>query len=314
MRYSVFFALSMLLLSSGVDSLSSVVMESEAASGRAGVDVYVSDIDITYTNSADENKYRMFSSNYPISGFNRPENLFVTDGVLGVEMTVSITASNSGTSDSSSFTAEVVIFHDEYTEFELHNTSFTFPNVPASGSSTTSFAWTPDYSGNHTMEIRLQNVNDDVYSNNIKSRHMTVVYHYDNCDDLSQWSQGTGWSSNSDAFISTGTACHVGNGQSSTYGSSWSTSLDMPSMNFADLATNPTRVIGLSFFYTGSIQSGDLLSIQARLSNGSWEQLATLTGTIDPDFLDGSTNWQTFSNAAGSQVSPIIPIDRKSVV
>jgi len=311
MRYSVFFALSMLLLSSGVDALSSVVMESEAASGRAGVDVYVSDIDITYTNSADENKYRMFSSNYPISGFNRPENLFVTDGVLGVEMTVSITASNSGTSDSSSFTAEVVIFHDEYTEFELHNTSFTFPNVPASGSSTTSFAWTPGYSGNHTMEIRLQNVNDDVYSNNIKSRHMTVVYHYDNCDDLSQWSQGTGWSSNSDAFISTGTACHVGNGQSSTYGSSWSTSLDMPSMNFADLATNPTRVIGLSFFYTGSIQSGDLLSIQARLSNGSWEQLATLTGTIDPDFLDGSTNWQTFSNAAGSQVSPIIPMQAR---
>ena len=82
-------------------------------------------------------------------------------------------------------------------------------------------------------------------------------------------------------------------------------------MNFADLATNPTRVIGLSFFYTGSIQSGDLLSIQARLSNGSWEQLATLTGTIDPDFLDGSTNWQTFSNAAGSQVSPIIPMQAR---
>ena len=311
MRYSVYCTLFVLLLGTGAGALSQVVMEAEAASGRAGVDVYVSDIDITYTNSADESKYRMFSSNYPISGFNRPENLFVVDGVLDVEMTITITASNSGTSDSSTFTAEVVIFHDEYTEFELHNTSFTFPNVPASGSSSTSFTWTPSYSGNHSMEIRLQNLNDDVYSNNIKSRHLTVAYHYDNCDDLSQWSQGTGWSSNTDAYISTGTACHVGNGQSSTYGSSWSTSLDMPIMNLGNLATNPTRVIGLSFFYTGSIQSGDLLSIQARISNGSWEQLASLTGTIDSSFLDGSTNWQTFSNTAGSQVTPIIPMQAR---
>ncbi|MDP6010460.1 MAG: hypothetical protein QF707_01575 [Candidatus Poseidoniaceae archaeon] len=311
MRISAICTLIVLLLSSGADALIQVVMETEGASGRAGVDVYVSDIDISYTNSADENKYRMFSSNYPISGFNRPENLFVVDGVLNVDMTISITASNSGTSDSSTFNAEVVIFHDEYTEFEIHNTSFTFPNVPASGSSSTSFTWTPTYSGNHSIEIRLQNLNDDVYSNNINSRHMTVAYHYDNCDDLTQWSQGTGWSSNTDAYISTGTACHVGNGQSSTYGSSWSTSLDMPIMNLADLATNPTRVIGLSFFYTGSIQSGDLLSIQARISNGSWEQLATLTGTIDADFLDGSTNWQTFSNSAGSQVTPIIPMQAR---
>ena len=123
--------------------ISATIDNAQAISGRAGIDVYVSEIDISYQNSVDENKYKMFSSNHPISGFNRAANLFVVDGVSGVAMTVSITASNSGTSDSSSFPVEVVVLHDEYTEFELHNTNFTFPNVPASSSSSTSFSWTP---------------------------------------------------------------------------------------------------------------------------------------------------------------------------
>ncbi len=285
-----------------------IIHPSQAASGRSGIDVYVSNIDIAYQNSADTNKYQMFSSNHPISGFNRPANLFVVDGVSGVPMTVSITASNSGTSDSSSFPTEVVILHDEYIMFELHNTSFTFPNVPASGSSSTSFTWTPSYTGNHTMEIRLQNTNDDVYSNNVKTRHMTIAYHYDNCDDLSTWSAGNGWSSNSDTSTSAGVSCHVGNGQSSTYGASWSTNLDMPVMDLSNAVASPSRVVGLSFFYTGSVQQGDSLSIQARSNDGTWEELASITGTIDGNFLDGTTNWQTFSVASGSQVSPTVPM------
>ena len=109
-----------LLFCSHLPAFAPIIHPSQAASGRSGIDVYVSDINIAYQNSADTNKYQMFSSNHPISGFNRPANLFVVDGVSGVPMTVSITASNSGTSDSSSFPAEVVILHDEYIMFELH--------------------------------------------------------------------------------------------------------------------------------------------------------------------------------------------------
>ena len=297
-----------MLFASHSPIISATIDNAQAISGRAGIDVYVSEIDISYQNSVDENKYKMFSSNHPISGFNRAANLFVVDGVSGVAMTVSITASNSGTSDSSSFPVEVVVLHDEYTEFELHNTSFTFPNVPASSSSSTSFSWTPKYSGNHTMEIRLQNNNDDVYSNNIHTRHMTIAKHYDNCDDLSSWSVGNGWSSNSDTSISSGVSCHIGNGQYSTYGSSWSTNLDMPMMDLSNAVSNPSRVVGISFYYTGSTQQGDALSIQARGIDGVWDELASLSGTIDGDFLDGTTNWQTFSVTSGSQVSPIVPM------
>ena len=46
----------------------------------------------SYSTSADEGKYRMFSSNHPIPGFNRPASLYVIDGVVNVpiELDVSI--------------------------------------------------------------------------------------------------------------------------------------------------------------------------------------------------------------------------------
>ena len=45
-----------------------------ATHGRSnGVDLAVDDVSFTYTTSSDEGKYRMFSSNHPIPGFNRPK-------------------------------------------------------------------------------------------------------------------------------------------------------------------------------------------------------------------------------------------------
>ena len=46
-----------------------------------GIDLSVSDISYSYPNFADQQKYQMFSSNYPIFSFNRPELLFVVDAV-----------------------------------------------------------------------------------------------------------------------------------------------------------------------------------------------------------------------------------------
>ena len=303
MRKALFLCFLML-----ASSLLVIVDNAESASGRSGIDVYISDYSFDYVNSADVNTYKMFSSNYPVSGFNKPETLFITDGVLGADLRISFTISNDGTSDSSGFAANVVILHDEYIKFELLNTTVQVSNVPAQGTSTVSFDWIPNYAGNHSLVINLANTNDDNYANNERTRHLTIAWLYDNCDDLSQWSAGTGWQASSDATISMNSACHVGNGESSTYGDGWSTSLDTPVWDLSDIATNPTRVIGYGFFYTGSILSGDSISLQARKNDGSWEELGSLTGTIDASFQDGSTNWQTFSNTVGSQTTPVIPM------
>ena len=48
----------------------------------SGVDVRVLGATVEYTNSADESKYKMFSSNHPIFGFDRPQELFVIDGMV----------------------------------------------------------------------------------------------------------------------------------------------------------------------------------------------------------------------------------------
>jgi hypothetical protein len=68
-----------------------------ATTGRAvNIDLDVADISIAYPDSTNQSLYQMFSSNYPISSFNKPENLYVTDGVIGVEMNINIVIDNIG--------------------------------------------------------------------------------------------------------------------------------------------------------------------------------------------------------------------------
>ena len=59
-------------------------ISSESSTKATGVDVTVSDISFSYTTSGDEEQYRMFSSNYPIIGFNRPQTLYVVDAIVDV--------------------------------------------------------------------------------------------------------------------------------------------------------------------------------------------------------------------------------------
>ena len=66
--------------------LSSCLPMVSATNGRAvNVDLDVTDIDYL-SDSTNQSLFQMFSSNYPIPGFNKPEMLYVTDGVVGVEM------------------------------------------------------------------------------------------------------------------------------------------------------------------------------------------------------------------------------------
>ena len=59
-------------------------------SGRSiNVDLDVDEISITRPDSK-SSLYQIFSSNYPIIGFDKSESLYVTDGVVGVEININI--------------------------------------------------------------------------------------------------------------------------------------------------------------------------------------------------------------------------------
>ncbi|HIF46307.1 MAG TPA: hypothetical protein EYQ73_05880 [Candidatus Poseidoniales archaeon] len=281
----------------------------QATQGRAvNIDLEVGDIDITYADSTNQSLYQMFSSNYPISNFNRPELLYVTDGVLGVPLEIDIIVNNLGSVQSGFITFDLLILHNEYTHFELLN--FTSSMTPISGASAGSIMvpWTPTYAGNHTLQISVSNANgDDNNANNDLSRHFTIANIYDNCDDLSQWVTTGQFGTNSDTSISQSSACHVGSGSSSTYSANTVSTLITPIIDMTDGLANHNRAIGFSFFYTGGAGTGDELKGYVKDGAGNWDELFSVSGSIDSNFNDG-VNWQTWSVAFGGRNSPLIPI------
>ena len=276
-----------------------------ADTGRsADVDLDITDISITYPDSTNQSLYQMFSSNYPIPGFNKPEMLYVTDGVVGVELNINIVVENIGTAQSGFVDVEVIVLHNEYTRFELLNT--TRGLSPISGSSSSSFdvIWTPYYSGNHTLLIQVTNALGDVEpSNNQQVRHLTVAYLYDNCVDMSQWTSTGDWNVNSDASISQSSAFHVGNGQFSSYSALTTSTLTSPAFNVADDVTGHKAAIGYSFFYTGGAGSGDSMKGFVKDETGTWVETFTLQNVIDNNFQDG-LDWNTFSVGYNGKNSP----------
>ena len=75
--------------------------------------------------------------------------LYVTDGVVGVELNINIVIENIGNAQSGYVDVEIMVLHNEYTRFELNTTR---GMSPISGSSSSSFdvIWTPYYSQNAT--------------------------------------------------------------------------------------------------------------------------------------------------------------------
>ena len=108
-----------------------VVEHTSAASKSTGVDLSVSAISYYYPDSVDRQKYQMFSSNYPIPNFNKPESLFVTDAVIDVPITIQVTVQNLGTTNSPAVDLTVVTLHNEYQNFELSNQTNVISSVRA---------------------------------------------------------------------------------------------------------------------------------------------------------------------------------------
>ena len=279
-----------------------------ASSGRAtGVDVIVTDVSFSYTTAGDEEQYRMFSSNYPVPGFNRPALLYVVDAVVNVPIQVDVMVENLGTASSGTIDVNIKVLHNEYILFEMVNETVQLGSLNGGNSNSVSKSFTPTYAGNHTLAIRATStIVDDNPQNDEKIGSLTVASSYFNCDNLAGWSAGTQWGLSSDTALSMGTSCHIGNGQSSNYNNNLATSLVTPVMDMSDVVSNPTRTNGLSFYYTGSTASGDVLKIEALSSMGGWFQLASISASIDQNFLDGQ-DYQTFSVNNAGATSPLIP-------
>ena len=283
--------LSLLLVALLLPSFSQL---STATSGRAvNIDLAVGDISISYPDTTNSSLYQMFSSNYPIANFNRPADLYVTDSIIGVEIEIDVIIQNQGTVQSGSVDFNLLVLHNEYQHFELLNFSNTMSPINGGSSSSVKVLWTPNYAGNHTMQITVSNPNgDDDNSDNSKNRHMTVALHYDNCVDLTTWSKTGEWKTNSEVYISELSGCHIGNGATSFHSNNLVSTLTTPVFDMADGLNSHNAAIGYSFFYTGGAGVGDSLKGYAKDSQSNWDELWTITGAVDNDFNDG-INWQS---------------------
>ena len=290
--------------------LASCAPLAQSTAGRAnGVDLAVEGVAYSYTTSTDEAKYRMFSSNHPIPGFNRPASLFVIDAMVNVPIEVDVTVQNLGTASSSLTDVRLLVLHDEYQRFEIANETEPLNVLSPSSNGIVTFQFTPTYAGNHSLRIEIMSATpDDNPGNDVSNGRMTVGAFYWNCDTLQGWSTTGEWRLSSDTSITQGSSCHVGNGDTSTYSPNSISRLTTPSLNLADGLASGTRTMGMSFFYTGSVVSPDRFSIEAKTTTGTWEELTGLAGTIDQDFLTDGASWNTFSIASGGHTSPLVPL------
>ena len=273
-----------------------------------GVDLRVVSVSVEYTNSADEAKYKMFSSNHPIFGFNRPAELFVIDAMVNTSASLTITVENIGTATSGTIDVNVLLLHDDYDYFEFANSTVQMAALQGGSSNTVNVQVVPSYAGNHTLAVQATpTVSDDNPSNNARQQPFTVGHTYFNCDSSTAWSFGSGWMLSTDTSISQGRSCHAGNGQSSNYNNNVIAALTTPVMDMSDALNNPSRTNGVSFFYTGSTAANDKLTIHGKNAFGAWSEVGSITGTIDNVFTDGA-NWQTFSVSNKGHNSPLIPV------
>ena len=165
----------------------------QTSSKNSGVDLTATDVSIRYSNPSDESQYKMFSSNHPILGFDRPKNLYVVDTVNSTPMDIEVTVRNDGSLASGIITVQMLILHNEYERFELANRTVTMNSLASSGQGTATFHNVyVNYSGNHTLVITpsFQGV-DENSANDALNRHYTVAHYYFTCTSLVGWNTGT---------------------------------------------------------------------------------------------------------------------------
>ena len=163
----------------------------QATQGRAGPDITPTSAYVSYVSTTDHTSHAALSSQDPSSiGMNRPADLWIVDGMLGLEQRIEVTLENLGDSSAGSFNVDIEILHDEYVDFILHYHRGNVGSIAASGSATVTTTWTPHYSGNHTIRVTSMLSNDADSSNDIGTRSLTIGNLYDQAESSGTWSLG----------------------------------------------------------------------------------------------------------------------------
>ena len=310
-RPTLFVAILMMTFSLTGVATSILFDEAEAASG---IDVIPSGFDMTYVSSSDQNQYALLSSHDPSSsGFTRPLDLYVIDGMRNVSSQIEITVQNIGSNPSGSFQMRLVVLHNEYSGFEILNTTLTLNSINGGSSTTATHTWAPKYGGNHTLVATTLHNTDDNNGNDVFTRSLAIGQYYFNCDNSGtgsgSWSLAPGWTVDSSISLS-GSAFNVGSGgTSSSYGANWDRSLTSPIFDYSNAHQSPNNYAKLAFFYTGSVASGDGIRLEFRdSSSNSWVNLVnngfSFTASPDSNLNDG-VSWliQNEANTPGTSPS-----------
>ena len=116
-----------------------MVEDVQHSKNSSGVDLRTTDVSIRYSNPSDESQFKMFSSNHPILGFERPEDLYVVDSVNSTPMDIEVTVRNDGIAASGIITVQMLVLHNEYDRFELANRTITMNSLSGNGQATATF-------------------------------------------------------------------------------------------------------------------------------------------------------------------------------
>ena len=235
----------------------------EAVSPKATVDVKPLTFTSRYVSNADASDYNTLSRTTTLQ---RAANLWIVDGMVDTQLQMVVEIENLGTSSASGVNVEIVVLHDEYIDFELHNATVT-TSVSAGSTATVNTVWIPRYSGNHTVRITTNHALDNNPQNDQGFATTTIGAVYERCESNTAWSRTSNWQLDTSNPLNGASSCRIGGTASSNYGNMWTDTLRSPLLDFSDVHPNPTRGFGLGFFYTGNVATGD--SMQVSVSSGS---------------------------------------------
>ena len=284
-----------------VDDLnSSPIPENYNSSSKlSGINLKPTDFEFQYSNDADFQNYGLLSSYTCCDTVNRPESLWIVDGMLGKEQQIGVTLQNIGSTSSGQFDLRVYVEHNEYDEFIIFDQTIQVSSISGSSSKMVYLNWIPDYSGNHTIYAITLHPQDDDSSNDQYSRHYTVGFLYENANAVGIWnSMSSHWSIDSDTGITPHSSStfyrnsfYVGDQNTVSYGNNWNEVMDSSVIDFGDRVSNPTKSFQISFLASGASKSGDNLYLKIQNSPNNWKTLGTLNAVID----SSAANWNLFN-------------------
>ena len=127
--FLVFLSLAALILVGFSDCITELNNHSQepmnfSTSKLSGINLAPAGFEFQYSNNADFQSYGLLSSYACCDTVNRPESLWIVDGMLNKDQQIGISIQNIGSTSSGQFDLHVYIEHNEYDEFIIFDQIF----------------------------------------------------------------------------------------------------------------------------------------------------------------------------------------------